>query len=331
MSAASAVVAVDIGGTTVKGLVRAGDVVLERATVPTFPHPTSEQARGDQAYGSVVALVAQLAAAAERAGHRLAGIGVCTPGLVDPDSGRIEVAVNLGWTGLPIADLLGERFGVPVAVDHDARAAAYAEHAARVAAGRPADHMVVIPIGTGIAGALVIDGRFVLGATGAAGELGHVSVVPGGDLCTCGQRGCVEVYASAGNIRRRYRAAGGTIDGDTEDIVAAIDSDPVAARVWDDAIDALAAGIAMLAAVLDPDVVVIGGGLGQAGERLLGPLRPRVDAKLGWRPSPRIEQSLVGSEAGLAGAALLAQTHANSTTHADSTTHAQDRVTDAPT
>ncbi|WP_182047427.1 ROK family protein [Curtobacterium sp. ME26] len=303
-----AVVAVDVGGTTVKGMVRVGDVVLDRVVVPTFgAAPVVDAlAAGGPALAAIAAVVDRLAAAAARAGHPLAAIGLCTPGVVDSPAGTVVVAVNLDWRDLPIVALLGDRYGVPVAVAHDARAAATAEIAARTAAGRDVTEMVFIPIGTGISASLVVDGRLVVGAAGGAGEVGHVCVRPGGEQCTCGQRGCVEAYASARNVARRYREAGGTIDGGAEDIVAAVDTDPVAAAVWADAVDALAAGVAILAAVLDPAVVVVGGGLGESGERLLAPLRTAVDARLGWRPSPRIEQSLAGAGAGLAGAALLA-------------------------
>ncbi|WP_420369831.1 ROK family protein [Curtobacterium sp. L1-20] len=310
-----AVVAVDVGGTTVKGVVRAGDVVLDRVVVPTFGADAADTGAeegtvGGPAFAAVVAVVDRLTAAAASTGRPLAAIGLCTPGVVDSGAGTVVVAVNLDWRDLPLAGLLRARYGVPVAVAHDARAAATAEIAARAAAGRDVDELVFIPIGTGVSASLVVDGRLVTGAAGGAGEVGHVCVRPGGEPCTCGQRGCVEAYASARNIRRRYRAAGGTIDGGTDEIAAAVDTDPVAAAVWADAVDALAAGVAILAAVLDPAVVVVGGGLGESGERLLGPLRTAVDARLGWRPPPRIEQSLAGAGAGLAGADLLARTAA---------------------
>ncbi|WP_058727438.1 ROK family protein [Curtobacterium oceanosedimentum] len=307
-----AIVAVDVGGTTVKGMVRVGEVVLDRVVVPTLGPVDHADAVGGPALAAVTAVVDRLAAAATAAGNPLAAIGLCTPGVVDAETGTVLVAVNLDWHDLPLAALLRDRYGVPVAVAHDARAAATAEIAARTAAGRDVTEMVFIPIGTGVSASLVVDGRLVVGAAGGAGEVGHVCVRPGGEQCTCGQRGCVEVYASARNIRRRYREGGGTIDGATDEIVAAVDTDPVAAAVWDDAVDALAAGIAILSAVLDPAVVVVGGGLGESGERLLAPLRTAVDARLGWRPAPRIEQSLAGSGAGLAGAALLARTAAGS-------------------
>lgn len=333
-----AVVAVDVGGTTVKGQVRVGDVVLDRAVVPTSGSG-SDPASGDvastpggAALAAVHAVVDRLVASARAAGHPLAAIGLCTPGVVDSDAGRVVVAVNLGWQDLPIVDLLRERHGVPVSVAHDARAAATAEIAARAAAGRVVDEMVFIPIGTGVSASVIVDGRLVVGAAGGAGEVGHVCVRPGGALCSCGQRGCVEAYASARNLHRRYREAGGTLDGGAPEIIAAIDTDPVAAAVWADAVDALGAGVAILAAVLDPAVVVVGGGLGEAGERLLVPLRTAVDARLGWRPAPAIEQSLVGAGAGLAGAAILASAAAaTSSPSATSTPAAVPTVTAPPT
>jgi glucokinase len=316
-----AVVAVDVGGTTVKGLLRVGGVVVDRATLPTFGTAASMTGTASavpgaaapppgRAFGTVIAVIDRLVASARESGNPIVGIGLCTPGVVDPAAGRIVVAVNLGWEDLPIVDLLRDRYDVPVAVDHDARAAARAEIAARAAAGRTANNLVFIPIGTGVSASLVVEGRLVHGAAGGAGELGHVSVRPGGEPCTCGQRGCVEAYASASSIRRRYRAAGGTVDGGTEEILSVVDSDPIATSVWAEAVDALGAGIAALAALLDPSVVVIGGGLGEAGEQLLVPLRAAVAERLVWRGAPRIEQSLAGAGAGLEGAALLAETAA---------------------
>ncbi|ARC56262.1 Glucokinase [Frondihabitans sp. 762G35] len=295
----TAVVAVDIGGTTIKGA--AFDdrgALLDRLTVPTFGVESS-------AVESLAALVGRLEGAIAGGGRRLAGIGVASPGLVDPVHGRVSFAANLGWSDLPLVDILTERFGVPVALEHDGRAAARAERAARIAAGRDGDEFVFVPIGTGISAAIVTGGVVVQGATGGAGEFGHVQVVPDGELCTCGQRGCIEVYASASAIVRRYRAQGGTSTGLTREITEAVDDDPVAARVWDAAVGALATGITGLAALLDPTAIVIGGGLGEAGERLLVPLRARVAEHLGWRVPPLIEQSLVGPGAGLEGAALL--------------------------
>ncbi|GAA3341662.1 ROK family protein [Curtobacterium pusillum] len=311
-----AVVAVDIGGTTVKGaLFDVDGTVLDRATVATFPTGMSAVADGPggPALAAVTALVTQLAASATASGRTLTGIGLCSPGLVDAERGRVVVAVNLGWTDLPIAELLAARFDVPVALEHDARAAARAERAARLAADKPVDEFVFIPIGTGVSATVVTGGTIVHGATGGAGEFGHVPVVPDGEVCTCGQRGCVEVYASAGNVLRRYREAGGALAGSTRELVDLVGTDPIAARVWQEAVEALATGVVMLTAVLDPGAVIIGGGLGEAGDRLLVPLRAAVAERMRWRALPNIEQSLVGAGAGLAGAAILVNTQSTST------------------
>lgn len=309
MARSHVVVAVDIGGTTVKGALYPEDGAgLAFASSPTFLDRPESAGLEDRPMAAVTGVVDELVARAASEDLVVTGIGVCSPGLVDSEAGVVVLAVNLGWAALPVADILRARFGVPVALDHDARAATRAEQAARRAAGLDADNLVFIPIGTGVSATVVAGGSFIVGEGGAAGEFGHVTVVPDGELCSCGQRGCVEVYASAGNVLRRYREAGGEQADDTREVVRRVDSDPVAALVWQEAIAALAAGIVMLTAVLDPGTIVLGGGLGQAGDRLLVPLRRSVADRLTWRKPPRIEQSLVGPAAGLAGAALLART-----------------------
>ena len=306
MAASRVVVAVDIGGTTVKGALYAEDgTPLASVASPTFGDRGKSAGPEDRAMAAVTEVVDQLVGRAARDGHALAGIGVCSPGLVDSTAGIVALAVNLGWVAFPIADILRARFGVPVALEHDARAGARAEQAARRAIGRGVDDLVFIPIGTGISATVVCGGSVIVGASGAAGEFGHVPVVPGGELCNCGQRGCIETYASASSVFRRYREAGGEHAANTRELVQRIESDGIASLVWQQAIAALATGLGMLTAVLDPGVIVIGGGMGEAGDRLLAPLRRAVAERLTWREPPRIEQSLVGPAAGLAGAALL--------------------------
>jgi glucokinase len=302
-------IAVDIGGTTVKGALYPEDgPSLAVVTSPTFPGGDQGGESDDEAVTAVVTVVDQLATVAATEGLTLTGIGVCSPGVVDSESGLVVLAVNLGWTALPLTEILSARFGVPVALDHDARAAARAERVARQDLGRDADDLVFIPIGTGISATVVSGGSVIVGAAGAAGEFGHVPVVPEGERCSCGQRGCVEVYASAGNILRRYREAGGEHVTDAREVVERIERDRAAALVWQEAIAALATGIVMLTAVLDPAAIVIGGGLSEAGEQLLMPLRRAVAEGLRWRSAPPIEQSLLGPAAALAGAALLVGT-----------------------
>jgi len=296
-----AALAVDIGGTTLKGAAfdGAGRLVARR-TIGTF------DINGD-AYSGVLELLRLLRGDVLAAGFSLAGIGLASPGLVDIASGTIAFAANLRWENLPLRDLLEAEFHVPVRVAHDARTAALAERAAHATESDDAyHHFILIPIGTGVSAAVVTSGVLVEGYIGAAGEFGHMPVVPGGDLCSCGQHGCIEAYASATSIFSRYVRDGGTQATSTRDIAGLLDTDPLAAQVWNDAVDALATGITALTAVLDPAVIVIGGGLAAAGETLLVPLRARVAERLGWRTTPRIERSTLTSQGGLIGAAFLA-------------------------
>ncbi len=156
-----------------------------------------------------------------------------SPGLIDSATGTVRYASTLGWTDLPLAQLLSEAIGLPVAVDHDVRAAGAAELAYGAAAG--SRNVVFAAIGTGVAAAISSDGRALEGAIAGAGELGHIPVVPGGELCACGQRGCLEVYFSGAGLARRYAAATGGGRGESPDaagVIARVGVDPIAARVW---------------------------------------------------------------------------------------------------
>ncbi|CAD5990409.1 ROK family protein [Agreia sp. COWG] len=301
-SALEVVIAIDIGGTTVKGAaVDFAGTLVARQTTSTFD-------AGRDAYASVVAVTRRLVDEAAAAGFRATGIGIATPGLVDSDSGTVRFAANLGWESFPLRELLEAELPVTVRIGHDARMAAIAELAAQDAGegyDTDYDNALIIPIGTGVSAAVVTGGVLVAGATAAAGELGHMQVIPNGALCSCGQHGCIEAYASGTTILDRYRQQGGTLASSTEAIAASIDTDPVAARVWGDAVTALAIGLSGLTAVLDPAVIVIGGGVSAAGDTLIAPLREAVAARLGWRSTPRIERSALGAQGGLIGAAII--------------------------
>ena len=296
-ASADAIVAIDIGGTTLKGAAfdSAGNVIA-RHTVLTF---------AIDVLAGLTALIRHLHTAAEQAGFRPSGIGIASPGLVDAASGSIVYAANLGWARLPLLELLEAEFALPVHIEHDARAGALAEQAAHADEEQAFRDFIFIPIGTGAAAAIVTSGLLVHGATGGAGEFGHIPIVPDGDLCTCGQHGCLEAYVSASNILARYERLGGRTALATPDVAQSLNADEIAATVWSDAVEALAIGVTSLSAVLDPARVVIGGGLSKAGDTLLAPLRVSVDQKLGWRTMPPIIQSTLGSHAGLIGAALL--------------------------
>jgi len=297
-----AVIAIDIGGTTIKGAAvnRAGRVIARQTT--------SSFAVDDDVLSGVVSVIHNLRTAATSSGFQVRRIGLASPGLVDAESGTVHYAPNLRWKSLRLKDLLEDGFNLPVRVEHDARTGAMAERSAHPSQSRRFDDFVFIPLGTGVSAAIVTAGVLVAGATGASGEFGHVSVDPRGELCVCGRNGCVEAYASASSIVARYRRLGGVLPPSAPAIAGAITSDPIAARVWDDAVDALARGISSLTAVLDPAVIVIGVGLSDAGPILLEPLRVRVSENLSWRTAPDIIQSKAGPRAGLVGAALLAWT-----------------------
>lgn len=296
-----AVVAVDIGGTSAKGaLVDTDGHVLRSARVATG-------GSGAETVTRIAGLLTDLIAGARESGRSVVGAGVVSPGLIDSATGTVRYASTLGWTDLPLAQLLSEAIGLPVAVAHDVRAAGAAELAYGAAAG--SRNVVFAAIGTGVAAAISSDGRTLEGAIAGAGELGHIPVVPGGELCACGQRGCLEVYFSGAGLARRYAAATDGVHGESPDaagVIARVGVDPIATRVWSEGLDALAAGLTTLTLLVDPEVIVLGGGVAQAGEALLGPLRERVSAGLTWREAPRLETAALGTHAGRIGAAMLA-------------------------
>ena len=287
------VIAVDVGGTGIKAaLLDAAGRVLRRGDEPT---PVSD---GPSA---VVDAVRQ--AACELAGPEVVAAGVVVPGSVDVPSGTARYSANLGWRDVPLRDLLAVDLGVPVAIEHDVRAAGLAERTVGRARG-VADCLIIV-IGTGIACAVVSGGMAVRGAAGLAGEIGHMPVYANGDVCACGQRGCLETYASAAAIVRRYRAAGGVLTGARE-IAAACESDPLARTAWREATDTLGIALASYTMLLDPELIVLGGGLAGAGEALLVPVQTALAARLAWRAVPPVELSPLGSRAGELGAAILA-------------------------
>lgn len=267
-----------------------GGVVAEL----TRPTPTSG------ILGALVTLFHDLRATAE---GDVVGAGVATPGMLDEQRGIVHYASNLDWRDVPLLDILEDELRLPVAVGHDVRAAGLAERT--FGAARGSSDFALVPIGTGVAAALVTAGGTITGATGAAGEFGHIPVVPDGEPCTCGQHGCLEVYMSGAGVARRYREAGGE-PLSARRIVARLGADPLADRIWGEAVAVLAQGLTILTLLLDPKVIVLGGGVSQAGDALFAPLEHAVSAGLTWRQRPAIVRSGLGEDAGRAGAGLLA-------------------------
>ncbi|MBQ0913978.1 ROK family protein [Streptomyces sp. RM99] len=297
------VIALDVGGTGMKAaLAGPGGELLHQAR-----RATGRDRGPDAVVESILDFAAELRAlGVDRFGEPARAAGVAVPGIVDEEHGTAVYAANLGWRDVPLRALLGERLGsVPVALGHDVRTGGLAE--GRIGAGKGADRFLFVPLGTGIAGAIGIDGRVESGAHGFAGEIGHVVVRPGGLPCPCGQRGCLERFASASAVSQAWAEACGDPDADAADCAKAVDSgDPRALAVWQDAVDALADGLVTALTLLDPRVLIIGGGLAEAGETLFSPLRDAVRRRVTFQKLPRIVPAALGDTAGCLGAGLLA-------------------------
>ena len=267
----SAVLGVDVGGTTTAaGVVTAGGDVLIEAQAPTH-----REGRG-RALETIVGLIESLRAGAASRGIVVDGIGVGVPGIVDPDSGRIgnEIHHVPELAGQPLAALLAARFALPVFVDNDVNALALGEWT--FGAYRGAHSLVVLAPGTGFGAGIVLDGRLVRGVAGFGGELGHAPVKFDGPPCWCGGRGCLALYASGRGIAEAARALVardpgaallGAAGGDPLAITAplvfrrAAEGDPVAAAIVDQACQALGAMIGVIVNGLNPEVIVVTGGV----------------------------------------------------------------------
>jgi glucokinase len=289
------VLGLDVGGTVMKGLVvnaTGTEVRRELRRTPVLDGPAA-------VVGAIRAFAADLAA-----GSGVGAVGLAVPGLVDPVAGRARYAANLGWRDVPLAALLEDDLGVPVRVDHDVRTAGLAE--AELGAARGCRDYLFVVIGTGVAAAACVGGAMRVGYSGAAGELGHIPVYPDGLPCACGQRGCLETYASAAAIARRYASRTGEAL-DAAAVASRLDDDPVAAEIWADAAVALGIALATYTLIADPELIVLGGGLSNAGEALVTPVVKELGARLTWLPTPRVAVAELGSDAGCVGATLLAR------------------------
>ncbi|GAA2223324.1 ROK family protein [Streptomyces amakusaensis] len=297
------VIALDVGGTGMKAaLVGADGNLLHEAR-----RATGRERGAEAVVQSILDFAGDLRAyGEEHLGVSALAAGVAVPGIVDSENGVAVYAANLGWRDVPMRELLSARLdGLPVALGHDVRTGGLAE--GRIGAGQGADRFLFIPLGTGIAGAIGIGGTIEAGAHNYAGEIGHVVVRPDGPVCGCGQRGCLETLASAAAVSRAWAKASGDPAADAADCAKAVESgDPKALAVWRDAVDALAAGLVTAITLLDPRVLIIGGGLAEAGETLFTPLRAAVEERVTFQKLPSIVPAALGDTAGCLGAGLLA-------------------------
>jgi glucokinase len=303
-------IGIDLGGTKIAGILMDEEgSILGRNVRPTPTSGPNEVM--DAVHGVVAALLAPATPAA---------IGVGAAGMIDFDAGTVAFAPNLPLREVPIRDLVAERAGLPCVVDNDANAAAWGEY--RFGAGRGSRHMLLVTVGTGIGGGMVWDGALYRGAHGFAAEVGHVIVEPNGPPCGCGNRGCWEQVASGRALDRlgaeeaarhprgavAVLAGGGEVRGiHVTDAAGA--GDPAATAIVEEVGRRLGEGMAGLVNILDPELIVVGGGVAEEGDLLLGPARrafvQAVEAPE-HRPKVPILSAALGGDAGAIGAAALA-------------------------
>ena len=309
-------IGIDIGGTKVLG----GVVDGEGKILAT--HRESTPKEGGAALTKTIADVAKVLLR----DHPATAIGVSAAGFVSSDRETMLATPNIsGWNGVNLMEEIGKLVDLPIVIENDANAAAWGE--AQYGAGKNQSQMMMITVGTGIGGGAVIDGKLHRGAFGVAAEFGHLRVVPEGHICGCGARGCFEQYASGNALMRHVREAitaspdaahnllargDGTVTGLQGHHIteAARAGDPVALAGFNTTAQWLGAGIASLGVLFDPAVVVIGGGVIDAGEILLAPTRVALDRYMpfnGKHPTPKIVAATLGNDAGLVGAASLAR------------------------
>lgn len=308
-------IGVDVGGTKVAaGVVDEQGRIIEKSKRPT---PSNDPVKTADAISEAVTELT--------ASYDVEAVGLGAAGFVDATRSVMLFAPNLAWRNEPLKDKVEERVGLPVVVENDANAMAWGE--ARFGAGRDASHVLCITLGTGIGGGIIVGGELYRGRWGIGGEWGHYRVVPDGHRCGCGNRGCWEQYASGHALVREARdlarvspalagrlleLGGGEPDGITgpEVTQAALESDTAALECFRIIGTWLGQGIADLAAILDPGLFIVGGGLSEAGDLLLGPARETYHKSLtgrGHREFAPVRLAELGPDAGMVGAADLAR------------------------
>jgi glucokinase len=310
--------AVDLGGTKIYS------IVSDAACAPLADdyRPTEVERGSDAVIDRIVDSINASIAASPMGRAALAAIGIAAPGPIDAERGLILDAPNLrGWRNVPLAQRLRAAFDCPAVLENDANAAGLGEFL--FGAGRGSRHMIYLTVSTGIGGGLILDGQLYRGAGGAAGELGHVVVDADGPLCGCGQRGCLEAFASGTAIAARATEAiaerrpttiarfAGDDDVAAEHVaLAAADGDPVAREIIGRAARALGLGLAGFVNIFNPDLIVIGGGTAQIGPPLIDPAieTMRANAFAGPVAHVRLVPAALGGRAAAIGALALART-----------------------
>jgi len=310
-------VGVDIGGTKVAaGLVNDKGEILKKVRMPMTV--TSDAQTGLSAVLAAIHEVLQ-----DSSSDRVLGIGICSPGPLDPKRGVVINPPNLPcWRNFELAEEVRKVYSVPVKVDNDANAAALAE--VLWGAGQGYGNVFYATVGTGIGSGMILDGKIFHGRTGAAAEAGHMGIDYNGPLCPCGKRGCIEVLASGPGIARRARQkvashpesallklAGGNVEAVTGEMVnqAYQAADPIAREVMEETIDVLAYWLGNIVDLLEPEVIVMGGGVSTTLAPFLGEMRERWKGRVvnPWPDQVPLVLARYGEEAGIAGAAALCE------------------------
>lgn len=320
MTSQALVIGIDLGGTKIS-------TALVDAAGQIIAHDYREtQADKGQAVviDRMIDAARQVMEQADVSKEQVSAVGVGAPGPLDIRAGVVVAPPNLpGWRDVPLKELLEERLGIETFLENDANAAALAEH--RFGAGRGSEHVIYVTVSTGVGGGLILDGKLYHGTEGAAGEVGHITVLPNGPLCGCGNRGCLEALASGAAIAKRARevvARGletrmNDLSGDdpariTAKLVAqaAEQGDFEAQKILSEAMTYLGIGMASLVNLFNPQIIVIGGGLSNLGERLLEPVRRGIvrHAFVASARTARVVLAELGDKAGVLGAAAVALT-----------------------
>jgi glucokinase len=308
------IIGVDLGGTNivVGAISRDGDRQIGMRSQPTQSELGVESVV-DRIAEMVEEVIAEVIATAGATRDDILGVGIGAPGPLDRERGVVVVAPNLGWRQYPLRDAVSEKLGLPATLDNDANCATLGEW--WQGAARGARHVVGLTIGTGIGGGIIIDGKLHHGASDVAGEIGHTTIDLTGRYCRCGNYGCLEAYASGPAIAQRAREAlerdevsalHRIVEGDLSRLTAATvyeaakSGDALARELVRDTATFLGAGIANLLNVFNPEVVVIAGGVTQAGEPLFDPLRAEVRRRA-FRPAVDACRIVPGELPGTAG------------------------------
>ncbi|MDU0202329.1 MULTISPECIES: ROK family protein [Paenibacillus] len=301
-------IGVDIGGTKMNaGVVSSSGEVLFTVSLPTLAGEVNTKDRVTQTIQSLLSEVEAI-----KPGCRYKGIGVGSAGQIDWSTGQVRSASELlpGYAGTPLKVLLQAQFQLPVTVDNDVNVLALTEK--HLGAGKGVRHFLCVALGTGVGGAVVVDGHLVHGCWGAGGELGHLSVDWNGAPCLCGGRGCLEQYASGTNIASRMTEKLASLGEapvamDSREVFSRWQSgDRVAAEVMAETIAALGSALASLVHIFNPELIIIGGGVAEAGDDFLDAIRKEMAARTmpSMHDGVRIEKAYRGNWSGMIGAAL---------------------------